>query len=49
MDSLGGTYNFRPDDDRLFEGLAEKTALSIQYKRFSAELSKIVDSLASLD
>jgi len=49
MDSLGGAYNFRPDDVRLFEGLAEKTALSIQYKRFSAELSNIVDSLASPD
>jgi adenylate cyclase len=49
MDSLGGAFTFRPDDVRLFQGLAEKTALSIQYKRFSAELSKIVDSLASPD
>ena len=49
MDSLGGAYSFRPDDVRLFEGLAEKTALSIQYKRFSAELSNIAESLASLE
>lgn len=49
MDSLGGSYSFRPDDVRLFEGLAEKTALSIQYKRFSSELSKIAESLAYLD
>jgi FHA domain/GAF domain len=49
MDSLGGSYSFRPNDVRLLEGLAEKTALSIQYKRFSSELSKIAESLASLD
>jgi adenylate cyclase len=49
MDSLGGSYSFRPEDVRLCEGLAEKTALLIQYKRFSSELSKISESLASVD
>ena len=49
VDSLVGAYSFQPEDVRLFEDLAEKTALSIQYKRFSSELSEIAESLASLD
>ncbi len=47
MDSLGGAYRFRPDDVRFLENLAEKTALSIQYKEFSSELSRIAESLDS--